>query len=425
MEIEKLHFLTPDSARKIAGEFSTPCYVYSEAALEAQARKALAFPSAFGITVRYAMKAASNAAILRLFDSLGLHIDASSAFEARRAMLAGIAPEKISISSQQMPDDIASLDALGVKFNACSISQIERFGEALPGRELGVRINPGLGSGGTKRTNVGGPASSFGIWHEYIPQILETAAKHNLKIVRIHTHIGSGSDPEVWQRVAEMSLGTVERFADVKTLNMGGGYKVGRMAGEASTDLGKIGAPVATLVEEFARRTGRRLHFEIEPGTFLLANCACVLATVQDVCDTGDGGYRFLKLDTGMTDILRPSIYGAQHPIVSIPSNPTGETAEYIVSGHCCESGDILTPAPGDPEGLAPRTLERAERGDLVAIGGAGAYCSSMAAKNYNSYPESPEVMLKKDGSAVLIRRRQTLEQIIQNETGACREGAQ
>lgn len=416
MEIEKLRFLTPEIASKIAEEFSTPCYVYSKSALIEQAKKVLAFPNAFGLTPRYAMKASSNAAILKLFNSLGLHIDASSAFEVERAMRAGIPASHISLSTQQMPSNIKDLNGLGVKFNACSLYQLEEFGKACPNSELGVRINPGLGSGGTNRTNVGGPASSFGIWYEYIPQIFEIAEKYGLKIIRIHTHIGSGSDPLVWQKVAKMSLDTVRKFKDVHTLNMGGGFKVGRMATEKSTVLSIVGEPVAQLIKEFAEETGRKLHFEIEPGTFLLANCGALLATIQDTCDTGKDGYKFLKLNSGMTEVLRPSIYGAQHPIVVIPQNPTDEVEEYIVSGHCCESGDILTPLPNDPEGLAPRLLQKATRGDLCVIEGAGAYCSSMSTKNYNSYPESPEVMLNEDGSFKLIRRRQTLDQVLQNE---------
>lgn len=414
--MESSRFLTPETAKKIAEKFGTPCYVYSEAALVEQAKKALAFPNAFGITVRYAMKAASNKNILRLFDSLGLHIDASSAFEVARAISAGVAPEKISLSSQQLPDNLRETVSKGVKYNACSLRQLEEYGKLFPNTEVGVRINPGLGSGGTKRTNVGGPASSFGIWFEYIEDIKKTAAKHSLKIARIHTHIGSGSDPAVWQKVAKMSLDTVEKFPDVKTLNMGGGYKVARMADEKPTDLRKIGKPVAELVAGFAARTGRKLAFEIEPGTFLAANCAAVLARIQDICDTGSGGYEFLKLDTGMTDILRPSIYGAQHPITVLCDPATRPTKQYIVVGHCCESGDILTPAPSDPEGLAPRELSAAEIGDLCAIDGAGAYCSSMSVPNYNSYPASAEVMLRRDGSLALMRKRQTPEQVYENE---------
>jgi diaminopimelate decarboxylase len=140
------------------------------------------------------------------------------------------------------------------------------------------------------------------------------------------------------------------------------------------------------------------------------------LTTVQDVTDTGPEGYRFLKLDSGMTDILRPSLYGAQHPIDILQAAPSGQSEPVIIVGHCCESGDILTPAPGDPEGLSPRNLPSANIGDLALIGGAGAYCSSMSAKNYNSFPEVPEVILHPDQTFSLIRKRQTLEQVLQNE---------
>lgn len=416
MKMEQPKFPDGKTAKKIAAKFETPCYVYDEASLVKQAKAALAFPNAFGLTVRYAMKAASNAAILKLFDKLGLHIDASSAFEVERAIRAGIDPTHISLSSQQLPKNLKEIVKSGVLYNACSLHQLEAFGKIARGGEVGVRINPGLGSGGTQRTNVGGPASSFGIWHEYIPQIKAVAEKYRLKIVRIHTHIGSGSDPLVWQKVAKMSIATVEQFEDVHTLDMGGGFKVARVAGEKSTDLQKIGKPVAKEIRDFAKRTGRKIRFEIEPGTFLLANCAAVIATVQDMCDTGKDGYKFLKLDSGMTDVLRPSIYGAQHPISIVQNRPSKKTEKYIVVGHCCESGDILTPAPADPEALAPRLMQKAEIGDLCIIGGSGAYCSSMSPSNYNSYPASPEVMLLKNGKLRLIRRRQTPEQITENE---------
>lgn len=416
MKMEQPKFPDGKTAKKIAAKFETPCYVYDEASLVKQAKAALAFPNAFGLTVRYAMKAASNAAILKLFDKLGLHIDASSAFEVERAIRAEIDPTHISLSSQQLPKNLKEIVKSGVLYNACSLHQLEAFGKIARGGEVGVRINPGLGSGGTQRTNVGGPASSFGIWHEYIPQIKAVAEKYRLKIVRIHTHIGSGSDPLVWQKVAKMSIATVEQFEDVHTLDMGGGFKVARVAGEKSTDLQKIGKPVAKEIRDFAKRTGRKIRFEIEPGTFLLANCAAVIATVQDMCDTGKDGYKFLKLDSGMTDVLRPSIYGAQHPISIVQNRPSKKTEKYIVVGHCCESGDILTPAPADPEALAPRLMQKAEIGDICIIGGAGAYCSSMSPSNYNSYPASPEVMLLKNGKLRLIRRRQTPEQITENE---------
>ncbi len=377
---------------------------------------ALAFPNPFGLTVRYAMKANPNAAFLRLFDALGLHFDASSGFEAWRAIKAGIAADKISLSAQEMPNDFLELAASGVRFVATSLRQLDTWGQSLPGTGLAVRFNPGVGSGGTNRTNVGGPHASFGIWHEQAGEVCRLAEQHQLKIDRIHTHIGSGSDPDVWQHVAEMSLALVEPMESVTQLDLGGGYKVARMSTENSADLRVVGRAVGDAVQAFADRTGRKLHLEIEPGTFLLANAGALLATVQDVVSTGEEGHEFLRTDAGLTDILRPAMYGAQHPIVIVSLSPTAEQQRYVVVGHCCESGDIMTPAPGDPESISERLLTKAVAGDLVVIEGAGAYCASMAAANYNSFPILPEVLLKQDGSLQLIRRRQTLDEVVQLE---------
>ncbi|MFO1531824.1 MAG: diaminopimelate decarboxylase, partial [Kiritimatiellia bacterium] len=249
-------FPDADTTRQIAESFGTPVYVYDEASLRAAAADVLAFPNAFGLTARYAMKANPNAAVLRLFSSCGLHIDASSGHEVRRALRAGVPPEQISLSSQELPAEVADFIRLGVKINATSPRQIETTGAASPGARIGLRFNPGLGSGGTNRTNVGGPASSFGIWHEQLPQARAAAARHGLVIERIHTHIGSGADPAVWQKVAGMSLDLVRHFPDVHTLNLGGGYKVARMPAEKATDLQIVGAPVRDAFARFAAETG-------------------------------------------------------------------------------------------------------------------------------------------------------------------------
>ena len=408
-------FLSPAAASAIAAAHGTPCYVYDQASLERQADAMLAFPNAFGLTVRFAMKACPNASVLRLFAAKGLHLDASSGYEVRRAIKAGVPAERISLSSQELPVDFAELLRLGIHVNACSLLQLERIGQARSGQQVGLRFNPGRGSGGTGKTNVGGPDSSFGIWHESADQAQAIAAQYKLKVVRIHTHIGSGSDPVVWQEVSAASLALVLRFPDVVTLNLGGGYKVARVATEKGTDPQVVGAPVKLAFEKFAAEHGRELRLEIEPGTFLVANAGAVLCRVQDVVSTGIR--EFLKLDSGMTEILRPSLYGSQHPVYLYPAQPTGRTREYVVVGHCCESGDLISCAPGEPETLAARALPEAVAGDLVVIGGAGAYCAGMSTKNYNSFPEAPEVLLQAGGQFQLIRRRQTLEQILQNET--------
>lgn len=407
-------FLTADTAAAVRERFGTPCYVYDQQALEAAARTALALPAPYGFTLRYAMKANPSHGVLTLFRALGLHIDASSDFEVERALRAGFAPEQIQLTAQMPSRRLAEWAGRGVRFNACSLHQLAMFGEAAPGGEVTVRLNPGLGSGSTRRTNTGGPASSFGIWHEYLGEVKALSARHDVRITRLHTHIGSGSDPEVWKRVARMSLDLAAQLPAVTTLNLGGGFKVARMPDEQATDLADVGAHIRQELIAFRERDGRALHLEIEPGTYLVANAGAVVATCVDVVDTGADGYRFAKLDTGMPELTRPSLYGAQHPIAVLTA--ATEKGEVIFSGPCCESGDILTPAPGDPEALAPRRVPLPRIGDLVVIGGAGAYCAAMSTINYNSFPQAPEVLLEADGTLRLLRQRQQPDQIWQNE---------
>jgi diaminopimelate decarboxylase len=408
-------FLVADVAAEVRARFGTPCYVYDRSALEAAARAALAFPAPFGFTLRYAMKANPSRGILQVFRELGLHIDASSDFEVERAIQAGFAPAEIQLTSQMPSRRLAEHVRRGVLFNACSIHQLESFGKVAPGSEVSVRMNPGLGTGSTKRTNTGGPSASFGIWYEYLDEVKAVAERHRLRITRLHSHVGSGTDPEIWKRCTRMTLELVAKLPDVSTVNLGGGFKVGRMPEEPTVDLAEVGADVRGELLDFHARDGRRLGLEIEPGAYLVARAGAVVATCVDVVDTGRDGFLFAKLDTGMTEVTRPSLYGAQHPVDVLGSGR--EAAAVVFVGPCCESGDILTPAPGEPEALGPRWVPRPRIGDLVVVSGAGAYCAAMSTINYNSYPRAPEVMLEPDGTLRLLRRRQELAAIWADET--------
>ena len=398
-------FVTAELAARVREGFGTPCYVYDRATLEAAARTALAFPAPFGFTLRYAMKANPSRGILRVFRALGLHIDASSDFEVERAIQAGFLPEEIQLTSQMPSRRLAEHVRRGVLFNACSLHQLESFGQVAPGSEVSVRMNPGLGTGSTKRTNTGGPASSFGIWHEYLDEVKAVAERHRLRLTRLHSHVGSGTDSEVWKRCIRMTLELAAKLPEVQAVNLGGGFKVGRMPEEPTVDLTDVGAHVREELRAFQARDGRGLRLEIEPGTYLVARAGAVVATCVDVVDTGREGFLFAKLDTGMTEVTRPSLYGAQHPIDVLAQGR--DAAAVVFVGPCCESGDILTPAPGDPEALGPRFVPRPRIGDLVVVSGAGAYCAAMSTINYNSYPRAPEVMLEPDGTLRLLRRRQ------------------
>jgi diaminopimelate decarboxylase len=341
---------------------------------------------------------------------------------------------------------------MGVEFNATSLHQLETYGAFFPNTHTSIRVNPGMGSGGTNRTNVGGPASSFGIWHEYLEQAKAIAKKYDLTIIKLHTHIGSGWDPEVWKKVANMVLDIVEKLPDVMTVSLGWGFKVARMDYEKTADLQDIGTHVKNLFWNFSERTGRKLHLEIEPGTFLAANSASLITEIIDIVDTGEDGYNFIKVNAGMTEVTRPSLYGAQHPIVVVPTISPEDSqkqevrgreifskwayypvsdwennlsnkeirsfseSSYIVVGHNCESGDIFTPTPGDPEWLLPRTLAKASIWDTLIIEWVGAYCSSMSTHGYNSFPEAGELLLRTDGTIVEIRRRAEITELWRNE---------
>ena len=410
-----LPFLTDKQLIAIAEEYGTPIFVHDENSYQHYARQALQVPNAYGLTVRYAMKANPHRAILNIFDRMGIQIDASSYYEIKRALAAGIAPSKIQLTSQETlsRSRLQEVMQLGVLYNCTSLTQLQMIAENFSGNTfpLSVRINPGLGSGHNNRTNTAGPGASFGIWHDYLPEVLELANRYELKISQLHSHVGSGSDWRVWQKAAQLTLAVARDLPDVEIVNLGGGYKIDRMVPENSINFQTAFLPVKQEFKEFAAATGRHLELEIEPGTYLVANSCILLARINDVVDTGLQGYQFLKLDASMTELLRPMIYGDRHPI-RILNKEGGVINPYVVVGICCESGDIFTPRQGNPEQIDTVMLPMAVRGDCVAVMGVGSYGSTMCVKNYNSRPACAEVMIDSDGFYRLITRSETLEEV-------------
>ncbi|PIZ00753.1 diaminopimelate decarboxylase [bacterium (Candidatus Howlettbacteria) CG_4_10_14_0_8_um_filter_40_9] len=412
-------FGSDDRLIEIAKKYGTPLMIHDENSYRRYAEEALAVPNSFGLTVRYAMKANSHKAVLNILDNIGIHIDASSYWEVKRAIAAGIALENIQLTSQETltEERLKEIVGLGVIYNCTSLTQLKMFAKTFSNTErtIAVRINPGLGSGYNNRTNTGGPAASFGIWHEYIPEVLDIAAKNNLKISRIHTHVGSGSDWKVWQKAVGLTIDIVREFSDVEVVNLGGGYKIDRMNAEKSIDLQAVFEIVKTSFDKLYQETGRKLHLEIEPGTYLAANSCLLVAQINDIADTGKEGFHFIKTDASMTELLRPMIYGAKHPI-RLLGKGDDVSEEYVVVGCCCESGDIFTPKEGEPEQIDTVRLPEASIGDYMAIMSTGAYGIAMSAKNYNSRPICAEVMILASGEDVLISKRQEVEDIWDRE---------
>lgn len=424
--------LTAHAVRKAAEISPTPFYIYDEAFLRARCREMKDMPNAYGITVRYALKANSSRALIRIIASEGLGFDASSLNEAKRAILAGIEPDRILLTTQEVPagderDDLEGLLMQGLKYNACSLAQLASVASFAARNKIaiGMRVHPGVGSGESVTRNTGDKYSCFGVHLSDMEEALAIARGASVVIDRVHVHIGSGGEPEAWRENIERELGFIERyFPDATTVNFGGGFRVARMPDEQAADIFDLGMTAKQAIEQFRERTGRKLKMEVEPGNYIMANAGSLVSSVMDIKKTGDDGFTFVLVNGGMEVITRPLLYGSRHPFTVLAPDGTvrsnefdldsATTEELIIVGRCCESGDSLTLDAGHH--IVPRAMARPEPGDWLVVGGAGAYCASMSPFNYNSHCQAAEFLLAENGDIRVIRQRQTLEQMTQNE---------
>jgi diaminopimelate decarboxylase len=425
---------SPQNIVEAAGLLGTPLYLYDEAMIIERCRGVLAMPNAFGLSVRYAMKANSTKTILQIVTRQGLGLDASSLNEARRAAMAGIAYDRMMLTTQDVPegDDRRDLEAMvrqGLSYNACSQRQLELIAPFArsEGIELSLRVNPGRGAGESVTRNTGDKYSSFGIHLSNLPRALTFAQNQGIVIGQVHVHIGSGGDPALWRQNIDRMLEIVEEyFPDAQRLNLGGGFKEARMPDEQAADLAVLGAYAKQRFEAFHARTGRKLEMSVEPGTYIVANAGYLVTRVIDRKWSGPDGFEFIVLDGGMEANTRPLLYGSRHPFYVVSKKGELLSSEYnlneeealldfrVVVGRCCESGDSQSL---DHHGhIIPRRMADPEVGDFVVIGGAGAYCSAMSLANYNSHVQAPEALLRETGEIATIRKPQRLEEIVRNE---------
>ena len=419
-----------EAATQAAETFGTPVYVYDEALILERCRECVEMPQAYGLIVRYAMKANSNRTLLKLITHAGLHLDASSLNEVKRANLAGIPYERIMLTTQEVHTDThrASLEELllaGLKYNACSLHQLQLIGDFAVANniDIGLRIHPGIGSGESATRNTGDDYSCFGIHLSDLTQAHKYATEKGMTFRHIHVHIGSGADTKMWRQNIDLLLGIIEKhFPDADTVCFGGGLKEARMPGEYAADVPLLGSYAKMQIEDFYKRTGRKLKMEIEPGTYIVANSGYAVTRLMDKKKTSRSN--FIVTDGGMEINSRPLLYGSKHPIYIVSSDGSRVISsefdeakhdfEAVVAGKCCESGDCQTL---DMDGHAvPRAMVEPKLDDIIIVGGVGAYCSSMSPYNYNSHPQIPEVLYTTRGTLELIRKRQTLEQMLENE---------
>lgn len=402
---------------QLTRQFGTPAYIYDAATI----CRRIADLAEFDV-IRYAQKACSNLAILDLVRRNGVLIDSVSAGEIHRAIAAGFKPGQSKHPTEIVyTADIFDREALetvvkhDIHVNCGSPDMIDQYGERMPGRGITLRINPGFGHGHSQKVNTGGAQSKHGIWFDQLEDCIERAQKWNVSIIGLHMHIGSGTDLE---HLAEV-CGAMERAAmvvgsSIQSISAGGGLPVPYREGQEYVDIDAYFKLWNTTRHRLANQFGHEISLEIEPGRFLCAESGYLVSEIRAVKTMGENTYYLL--DAGFNNLARPILYGAYHPMAICPADSSSSPRpmkEVVVGGPLCESGDIFTQEAGGV--VSRRSLPTAKIGDFLVIGIAGAYGYAMGS-NYNSKPLAPEVLIE-NGRANLVRRRQSLDDLIAHES--------
>ncbi|RXZ43862.1 diaminopimelate decarboxylase [Crenobacter cavernae] len=392
---------------KIAAEFGTPCYVYSEAALTAAFEDYRASFASLDPLICFAVKANSNLSILQHFARLGAGFDIVSGGELARVLAAGSPADKVVFSGvgKSEAEMEMALNAGIHCFNVESVNELARL-DAVAGRlnkvaPVSLRVNPDVDAKTHPYISTGLKDNKFGIAFDQARATYHAAASlAHLKVVGIDCHIGSQlTDVTPLIDALDRLLALIDELASdgivLEHVDIGGGLGI-RYTDETPPD-------IAAYAEKVAERlAGRKLKLVMEPGRSLVGN-AGVLLTRIEYLKLGDEKH-FAVVDAAMNDLMRPSLYDAYHGIVPVEKKAGVATMTVDVVGPICESSDFL----GKNRDLA------IEQGDLLAVLSAGAYGSTMSS-NYNTRSRAAEVLVE-NGQTRLIRRRETLDELLVNE---------
>lgn len=367
--------------------------------------------------VRYAQKACSNTNILKLVKSLGTKIDSVSNGEIERALesgfKAGTDENEIVFTADVMDNETCErVIKMKIPVNAGSIEILRELGRRKAvNHPVWIRINPGFGDGHSKKTNTGGENSKHGIWHEDLPEALSVIKENNLKLIGLHMHIGSGLFKKNFERVSEaMVKHVIECNHDIEAISTGGGIPIAYRENEVGVDMDEYFTLWDAAKKKIENHFGHNILMEIEPGRFLVAESGILICKVHAVKKMGTKKYALLN--AGFNDLMRPCMYGSYHHITVLGDVSDREVEDVVIAGHLCESGDVFTQADGGT--VMTRTLPKLNVGDFIVFHDVGAYGASMSS-NYNSRPMLPEVLFI-DGEIRIIRRRQTMQDLIQLE---------
>lgn len=389
--------------REIARQVGAPVYVYSRACVESNWRRIATAFAPLNAPVHYAVKANGNLSVLRLLAGLGAGFDVVSGGELFRVLQAGIDPGRVVFAGAGKTDAELeyALDCRVGQINVESADELDAL-NALAGQRntrprIALRLNPGVDPHTHRHISTGHKGSKFGIEMDEAESLLAAAERFPcLDISGLHVHIGSQiPGPAPLLEALDRMLFLAMRAPAIQTLDLGGGFPVAYREGEAVTGPEEFARAVQVRLEQEARS----LTLSIEPGRFIVADAGALVAQVQ--ATKHSYGRRIITTDAGMTDLIRPALYDAYHPIVSLsPGSLSDEPAD--VAGPVCESADYLG---------REQPLPVLKRGDYIAVLVAGAYGAVMSS-NYNGRPRAPEVLVEGDAFRV-IRRRETWQDLI------------
>jgi diaminopimelate decarboxylase len=386
----------------VARLHGTPLYVYSAESIRRAYRELDEAFAAHPHRIHYAMKANSSLAVVSLLREAGSAVDANSIGEVDLAMRAGFEPADIVFSGVgKSPDEIDRAVPLGLKaINAESAGELERIDLAARARGLRVRValrvNPDIDAGTHPHISTGRHINKFGVPLEQAAALYrKMSAQPGLQPVGIHIHLGSQIiSTEPLQRGAAAVVRLARELKDagihLDHIDIGGGLGISYDGSRAPT-----AAEYASAILPIVAASG--LSIALEPGRYIVGASAALLARVVDLKEAA-GGHHFAVLDAGMTELMRPMLYGAFHRIVAVTPRSARDLC-YDIVGPVCESTDSFGTG---------RRLNQLEVGDLLAILDAGAYGSAMSS-NYNRRPLPAEVLVDA-GKVTTIRRRQNID---------------
>jgi diaminopimelate decarboxylase len=393
----------------VAAVHGTPLYVYSASTIASRYRAVDEAFASYPHTMHYALKANSTLAIVRLLRGLGSKVDANSGGEIDVALRAGfIPPEIVFTGVGKTHAELTQAIDLGVKtINAESEGELDRIDTIARERQtrtrVAIRVNPDVDARSHPHISTGLKTNKFGVSIDEARDLCRRMRdRPGIEIVGLHTHVGSQiMDLEPLRRAACAIVALAKDLAAdglaIEHLDLGGGLGIS-YDGTVAPTAEEYAAAVLPIVRESG------LAIILEPGRSIVGPAGALLTRVVDV-KAQPGGKLFVILDAGMTELIRPMLYNAYHRIEPVDTREGPDLLADVV-GPLCESSDTLG---------KDRRFPRPEVGDLFAVLDAGAYGSVMAS-NYNRRTLPPEVMVQ-DGRTAVIRRRQTIDDMLALET--------